>query len=343
MNSFDKNKKYIISKLNNLPNIKDERTKQEEWEGIKRHNATEKRTKAKQSLHLFPALAIIVAVAILAIMIPQFIDDEFTNKTTDHSDSFNNEMNGSQSGNSAENFDTNYDNNDSYSTQKIEDDFGRKVIHSIHEDEQIVYAVVPGSKAQYMIPVSFIVPASAELEKYYNDLDNYLPTDKWGTGEYAIQHNITMDIDTASNQLTMNIPSDFNIGSGAQANMFQQTLTYMFHPLGINEVQFDTADNTGVDLGPIGMMKELEIDSIPKAGYKLYQETSDEKSFLVPVPSTDGNMSIEEAIEMMKEDQDDYHIQKSIPESVDFRISGNDSELVITFTEIGRASCRERV
>src|SRR5699024_9337616 len=147
--------------------------------------------------------------AILLIIIPQFVSDGIVS-TRSNDRAAENSLESENASNEMviENNEDN-DNHDGYTPHMTGDDFEQKVISDIGEDEHIVYAVVPDLQAQYMIPVSFIVPESDRIDEYYNNLDNYLTTESWGTGKYVLKNDVTMDIDKSNSRLTVHLSPDF--------------------------------------------------------------------------------------------------------------------------------------
>lgn len=181
----------------------------------------------------------------------------------------------------------------------------------------IVHAAVPDAQMQYVIPVSFIVPDSMDRDSAYNSMDDYL-MNAGLTDENYLLNDVTYTFQ--GNQVELDLPDDFSLGQGsAQANIFQQILETMFSPLGIETVTFSEE----VDMGPFGPLSQMELNTNNQASYKLYNG-----EYLGEVPQGE-QTAISDAINEMKNGEEAFNMQATIPAGVDFSVESADNVLTL--------------
>ncbi|WP_404453223.1 hypothetical protein [Oceanobacillus kapialis] len=195
-----------------------------------------------------------------------------------------------------------------------------------HTDDHstIIHAVTSDPQLQYVIPVSFIVPAQETKEKYYNELESYMNKHVPVVPNYLFK-GATFEIDEQNKQVNVALPDDFSLGGGSSvANMFEDQLSTMFTPYGLEKVVF--TNPAGISLGQFGTIQELPLNK-KNTAYKLY--SNENVNMLVQVP-LDEYTTIEQALTEMKSGDQSYHVFPTIPEEVEFSIVGQEEQLEIT-------------
>ncbi|WP_188453825.1 hypothetical protein [Virgibacillus oceani] len=328
----DDNDKQMPELLKNMPQVNDHLDKNELFQRISQEMGKSKPLKQKKS-HLLPILSTILTAVIILAIIPVL---------------FNNTMFQSHEEQSSNNAADSKLAIEEYSSRMEEDSgqsddgnpefslFGKKsedlVLNEIDDQSDVVHAAVTDLQGQYVIPLSFIKQKTEKLTGYYNDLENYINNEKWGVSDFLFK-GASFKIDYTNNLVMVNLPEGFSLNPGsANANVFQELLSNMFGQLGLNKVIFETIHNQGVNLGPIGIVKELPIRARQKSSYKVYQASPQKRKFLIPVPQT-GQMDIEAAFDEMKQNEEAFNVFRTIPNDIRFDINKSGEQLAVTFSD----------
>lgn len=329
--SLDRHDKEIIDKLKQLPKVENHVDKDYLYEQIRtklnRSSNVKEKLKSTNRKKIIPIFSTLLIIAIMIMILPTFINEMiYTNesKTSDLNESFDAEIDVEES---------------SLETTESDDDFERGktddltsnnsyVLRTINNEQTIVYSAIVEEQLQYVIPISFITQDKSDLSSVYNELDFYLQEDEWGSLDYLFK-DVIFDMDLPNRQVMMSFPEDFSLGDGAAlANVFGEMLSAMFQPYGIEKVVF--ADHYELDLGPYGMISELELHEPPLVNYKLFKHPNAERAFLTPIKQE--GQSIVEALNDMKNAEQFYHVNQTIPDDVDFHVESSEQELLVYFS-----------
>lgn len=205
------------------------------------------------------------------------------------------------------------------------------VIGGNHQGSAVANGAVTDLQNQYVIPVSFVISESENMDDFYNEMDQHIDEQAWGVSDYLFE-DVAFEINHSVKEVEINLPADFSLGEGsATANLFERMLGLMFVHHGIDKAVFPTDNNQGVELGPFGTMKELSLPRPGRASYKLYQEESADRSFLVPVPHKK-DLTIDEALTEMKSGDEDFNVFQTIPENVELTTESAKDTLEVTFS-----------
>jgi len=336
----NKDDKDIIDKLRKLPKVKDRTDKEELYEQIQaKINRTSKtresKTYQKKMISVFSA---ILAVVIILIMIPSFVDDTMlrTSKSnvSDDDKSFETAMDTQEiSINAEENSIESSGNHadDAESNESVTYDFSNSyIVNNINSSQTIVHGAIVEEQLQYVIPITFITENEADLSTLYNELNNYLVENNLGALNELFK-DVTFNIDLEQKQVVLKFPEHYSLGEGStRANVFSEMLSAMFYPYGIEKVVFQ--NHTEVDLGALGEVAEMEILDPPRANYKLYRNPELDRAFLTPIMQEQSH-PIADALDDMKNADEFYHLSQTIPNEVNFTVESVEKELLIRFTE----------
>lgn len=330
---MNKRDQEIIDKLRKLPKIEDQISKDDLYKQIrtklKRSSQTnvKKNLKSNKSKKIIPVFSTVLIVIIISIMLPSFINEmRYTNESKDFdaNEVSEIEMNAEDSSPVT----TDQATNDGEEQSEASMNYESYIIDTLPNDQSILHAAMVEEQLQYVIPISFIIPEDVDLSSIYNRIDDYLNEDEWGVLEYMFKE-VIFDIDLENNKVIMSLPESFTLGEGtAQANMFGEMLSAMFRPYGIERVVFD--DHHELDLGPYGVISEIEMLEDVLSNYKLYKHPDAERAFLTPIEQHD--KTIVEALDDMKNNDDHYHMVNTIPNGVDFQVETTEDELLIQFS-----------
>ncbi|WP_099158396.1 hypothetical protein [Virgibacillus ndiopensis] len=338
MKSRYNNDKQVINLLKDMPKVKDSRDKNEIFQRISTQMKNEKTSIKQKKTYLIPILSSALVVAIMLVIIPVVLNNEMFQR---HEEKLSlNKAADSSSSSGESGIKMNEQEDAALSNDKSNPELSlfsksseNLVLTEIDAQSDIVHAAVSDQQGQYMIPVTFVIPKTEELESYYNKVETYLKAEEWGVSGYLFK-DATFKFDYTNNHVIMNLPKGFSLNHGsANATIFEDTLSAMFRHLGFKKVVFETDNNQAVDLGQIGNISELPIKPAQKSSYKLYQASDDKRKFLIPIPLKE-QTEIEAALNGMKQNEETFSIFQTIPNKIGFNVDeSSGDQLSITFAE----------
>lgn len=197
-----------------------------------------------------------------------------------------------------------------------------RILQTIDENSTIVYAAIPDDQFQYVIPISFVISGKSQNEAY-NELEQYLKDSNLIDNHYLLD-GLSYEILKDEKQVRIQFPDDFTIQSSAEAYMFEKLLSMMFMPIGIEKVIFDSVPDKEIVLGPFGDIDELNLNK-DKSSYKLYND-----SYFISIPHDE--LSIEDAILNLKEDQSEFNVHHTIPDEINFNVVSENNKLSLEYS-----------
>lgn len=327
-----KNDDHLIEeKLRKLPKINDDTPKDQLYLRVSSQLVKKERPKSHKRKSLIPIFGTLFVCMIVLLMVPTLMDHQFlqsSNNDTIVTERSTSKEIESKMERAQEKKLTAVEESTDMDDDSIHYKEGQYVIQSLDADSTIIHAAVADEQLQYVIPLSFVVPKTDDLNFYFNNLDEFFIESEWGISDYMFE-NVMFEINESSEEVVMELPDDYSLGEGeARAHIFEKSLSMMFTPYGIDKVVFNSYDNEGIDLGPIGVVNEMPLLSSEPSSYKLYQ-VDDKKGFLVPIFQEARNISA--ALENMKENEEDFNVYRTIPSEIDFKVDTNEDLLLITF------------
>lgn len=314
---LDKNDEQIIKALKQLPKIEDQENKDELFQRISAHTFEKKQQK---HYRFAPILTTLIVTALIITVIPLLTDLGLTGKSL-------NDSAGNVVQESSQNFDLKmYDDAEVNEAEiSVMDHAVENYVLQDIDDLTVIYGAVADDQVQTVIPITIITTGTDNLNTHYNQLDKYLETIEWGVKDDLFEH-VHVEIDIDNHKVFMSFSDEFSLGEGsANPAMFVNILTAMFVPYQIEKVVFDKE----IDLGPIGNVSELPLQRKEKENYKMFQAGEHRQKFLVPI-KTEDDVTIEEAIQDMKNGQPSFNIYPTIPEEAQFSFTSTGEELIIS-------------
>lgn len=302
---------YIKKELKNMPKIEDHRTKEEWIERIQPYKYKSRRTRNK-SPKMIPILSTALLIGIMILIIPTIIQGPSSVQEQTSSTEVHHQVDQQRS--------VDHHLKSAARNEEItENTKGEYVLYHLHDDEQIVYGGTFDQQAQYIIPLAFVSSADQSLSKLYNELDSYIH-------EFDLASNIpyfknaTFNIDMDEKKVTMQVSDNYTIGEGsAIQSKFEEMMVRIFYPYGIDQVQVESEDGSPVLLGEKGEIESIPVDEPMNENYKIYEDEAHDERFMVPVSQEDKTFA--EAVEDLKNDEQDFSIQHTIPEDIDVTVS----------------------
>ncbi|MEC5422430.1 hypothetical protein QGM71_02855 [Virgibacillus sp. C22-A2] len=335
MKNRDREDQHVIDLLKQMPTVKDDTDKNDLYRSISSQLETRGRKK-QRTKKVVPLFATLVAVTILIIMIPTLFNTSNNFQTSEDSADMLRQESGSESIIEELNENNLYmeesadSDEDEGEITKTEPGPESYVLQKADDQSLIVHAAITDDQQQYVIPLSIILPETEDLNTYYNQLESHIKQSGVNEQDYLFE-GIEFIIDQANEQVVMDLPEDFSIGHGSTREyIFNRMLTTMFSPYGIEKVTFETEDNEEADLGSLGSFKEMAIEPIGEAFYKLYKSKA--KNLLVPIPNYE-QFTIHEALNELKNTEESFDVYQTVPDYIEFSTESMDGELVITLSE----------
>ena len=190
------------------------------------------------------------------------------------------------------------------------------VSNVVQKDENVtvIHAAALDSNVNQIIPISLVDKSTtnAELESYYNNINEYIDEKTWGVIEFPFE-DITFDINEDVQEVVVHIPEDYQFGGGGGAiqGKFDSVISMMFRPYNIETA---TIDFNGQQLGMFGELDNFPISTATTQVYKIYQTSVNHPEFLVPI---DTDKDFQGALDEMKLADPDPHINAPIPSDVE--------------------------
>ncbi|WP_249871894.1 hypothetical protein [Oceanobacillus saliphilus] len=334
MKQTEEEHQEIIDRLREMPEMKDETDKQVLYNRISSSVSNKEQVKSRNQKHkLVPVLATIMTAALIFI-IPFIMNqreqlDLSTESGTElatNSDEaeYSRMMESSDFEQDIEESEEQDINSMNELTITPEGELQSYVIQESNEPYKVVYGALSDPQQQFIIPISFIIDETADLEEYYNNLENYMNREDWITNDYMLKN---ASFELKESVVLVDLENGFDIGEGsANAYIFEKVLVAMFTPYGISKAVFES-DSNGIDLGPYGFVEELPLKREEEEIYKLYNN-----QLLIPLPNTN-NLSIGDAITEMKAEEEEFNLGRTIPEDIHFSIDSTGDQLILTLDE----------
>lgn len=322
--TFDE--KHLEQLLQSMPKVKDHRSPEQLFATISsriEENEAEKRlietisTKRKRSW-LVPTFASVAAILIIALVIPSFMlqqDSTMENSQTLLTDEATiEEKQSSPTENEVGIMGADV------KLARIAPGTEPRVITAITAEEEVVTVAVPDQNAQFVIPLSFVVPKGDALAKV-NTIQEHLQEEEWGLSEYILAGVLVSEGSTTNGikKVILDVSANHPYGNGsAMEVIFIATVKETFKHLGYDVVEFKTEGKPGIVLGNYGNLQELYLENKDtKNIYYLYQPLEQAQPLLVPFPR---EKDFTKALNAMKSTTElgFQEINPSIPEEIKF-------------------------
>lgn len=271
----------LIKKLRNMPEVHGATDKNKLYQQISSKLDSKQ---PKKRMNPAPLLGTLMAAVILILIIPSLMNtvNQNTGKENSIADEAMENSESNQVTNESMNEITQEDSADMGGAESeimmMNEPFESYVIGANHQGSALANGAVADLQNQYVIPISFVIPESENIDAFYNEMDQHIDEQDWGISDYLFE-DAAFAINRPAKEVEIDLPADFSLGEGsASANILEKMLGTMFFHDGINKAVFPTDNDQGVDLGPLGTVKEVPIHQPGKASYKLYQEESADRS-----------------------------------------------------------------
>ncbi|HHW38135.1 MAG TPA: hypothetical protein GXX18_13020 [Bacillales bacterium] len=280
-----------------------------------------KKTPKRKKTWILPTLASIAAVIIVSLVIPSFLHQQ--DSATEETNNKANEQRSiiDEKPKEAEN-----------STMMAKEGpmarlaFASRLhlITELPETQEIITVAVPDENAQFIVPISFIVPKDGDMTNLerMETIQEHLHEEEWGLSSYILE-NVKFSeeqMDNGVKKLIIDVPENHPYSNGsAMEIMFLSTVKEIAKQLGVSTVEFRTDSKPGIMLDHYGELKVLDLEKEKvKRLYYIFQPNGQIQKFLVPFPK---EVEFTKALEEMKlpMEIDLQQIKPAIPETIQFK------------------------
>ncbi|HHY71656.1 MAG TPA: hypothetical protein GX497_00205 [Bacillus bacterium] len=268
-----------------------------EEEKVAEKQVNRKNPVRKKRTWILPTLASIAAVIIVVIVVPSFLYEQDHTMENAQIESQKEKMIEDDTGDNAENFLMMAEEG---SMARIAAENQSHIIMDVEENQEILTAFVPDANAQFVVPISFIVPkegASTRLKRL-ESIKDYLHEDEWGLSDYILE-NVKLSEKDNGKKLIIDVPINHSYGNGSTMEIiFLETVKLTAKQLGYEAVEFRTEGKLGIMLGNYGELTELNLKKNQTKGiYFVLQPNGHAQKFLVPIQM---DVDFSDAIAAMK-------------------------------------------
>ncbi|MGP4041371.1 hypothetical protein ACTWP4_15930 [Gracilibacillus sp. D59] len=307
-NNHKPNDEQIKEQLRKLPKIEDKRTKEEIYQKIQlKIDQDEVSSRKKRSFVWVPIIATISAVLLLFIIIQ---GQDFSNSLEQSSSEMADESNMD----TLEKFDNGDDKASSTGEAEKAEIFNEEeALDRLNEDYRYLLDIDDTHSPSFMALLTeqgqHIVPITILNNNFsYSQITDYIDLEENGLYDIGIR-DIQFERDNQVVHATFT--NSFEVqASGNNSSNFFEVLTFMFQPLGIEEIQFENRDPI---LNQVDMSNNLyPLNPIEQVPYKIYQYNNGSDWLAA---KTDGAFkTLTAALEEMKIAAPKFNVQPSIPE-----------------------------
>lgn len=342
------NDEQLEKLLKNMPKVKDTQDPEQLFAKISSRLEEEKKNEVnkndfnrpikRKKSWILPTLASIAAIIIVSLVIPSFLyqQDSATEESTQKAKVQKSIINENKE--EPENFTMMA--KEGPMTRMASDSIPHLVTELL-ENQEFITVAVPDKSAQFVVPVSFIIPKDGEMTNLerIETIKEHLHEEEWGLSSYILE-DVKLSEEQAGNgakKLIIDAPVNHPYGNGsAMEIIFLSTVKEMAKQLGYSVVEFRTEGKPGIILGNYGELKALDLEKgKSKSLYYIFQPNGVIQKYLVPFTK---EIEFPQALEEMKlpMEIDLQQIKPAIPESIQFKaidINKNTNNAVIEFTE----------
>ncbi|HHU20280.1 MAG TPA: hypothetical protein GXZ58_08735 [Bacilli bacterium] len=343
---MDQKDEQLIEKLSQLPKVKDQQNKALLFEQIdQKMKGVKIMKKRNRSKWVVPSIATIAIASLAFIMIQSglFNQDQITEQSMDLAGRSSELTDYDTSGevitfDQDESVESNEVDEAEQHNQVVEDSEGavpgNRLVYYNDEYDLPIYTIAGlDIQGMYAIPISLVDTAATGYgypNDVYNRISTFVDEDEFGIYEYPFDE-IEFIFSDDMEKITMRVADDFVFPDTAtQMTAFINSVKFMFANYPATELNLETETRNSIDLGQIGTMETLQLESVENLAFKMYQY-EDKERLLIPIPQTIGGdffFTIDEALLEMQYDQTEFDITATIPADLEYVVDPADEEIL---------------
>ncbi|SFB13362.1 MULTISPECIES: hypothetical protein [unclassified Bacillus (in: firmicutes)] len=313
--------KYIIDLLKEMPNVRDERSKQEVFAKVEAGLR-----KRKQKQWIMPLISMAAVASLLFLLTPPFMDQMHHNNKAEKSEFKSNE---NQISMKAETGKMDKAVSDVQHFDRL-DPFQGNVLNEIPTGKVLITFGVPDKNAQTVIPVSVLVDESketpvAELYEYAPQL----PLEDLGLGEFNLTNYDMKMVDEivtddqgqkvdVGDYVTITVPEGSDLEHGTDTReIFNESVNETFRWLNFSKAEYYSGTKNGILFEQMSAPESgIQVYKHQSKAYWLYQFDEKHPVLLAPYKGDLEQYDFEIALREMQKDIPERGLKASIPADV---------------------------
>ncbi|MYL48425.1 hypothetical protein GLV98_02975 [Halobacillus litoralis] len=341
-----RNDEDIKKVLGKLPSVEDRQSKEMLYQKVSSRVNTPKR---KVAPWLFPGLATIAVLLVLAVFIPVFFSNSGMLTVEDSADRSNESAESSSATEEATpSFDssTSESEEESAEIKKAEPSSEDKELppeENIESSEQEKEAKHEETQKESETELDSLVLMSEEggfetvsypgknaevilptLQKQQDS--NAFSPERYGLAERAVGE-LEYEVDETEGSAVVTFPDGFTASGSAWVSAIIESIRWDLEKFQLEKISLQTESGNPVGLGSYGEMSEVPVIQEGEYIFQLYQYEGSSERFLAPI-SVDGSPTFQDALSLMKEKGRGLYVSPAIPEHVQFTSTTEEDALV---------------
>lgn len=321
--------------LSKLPSIEDRQSKEAVFQKV---SSSVNKKKRKVAPWLFPAMATVAVVVLLAVFIPVYfnsndmftVEDSSDQPHTTSESSSSSELEETEESIPAPEDESNVEeakpNERESESAPSEEDAGEVPEVTETEEnnvqtaeeasgfnsfivgpdaEQYDTVTYPGMNGEVVLP---LVPMTENPDQ--------VPSASYGLAERATS-DLRYEFSEQDDSVTVLFPDDFSVSGSAWTQAIIESIRWDLAYLDTDNIRIQTESGAPVSLGNYGEVTEIPAIKDGEYVFKMYQYEGAAERLLAPV-AVEGSPSFLEALEIMKESDQALHVSPVIPSHVQF-------------------------
>jgi Sporulation and spore germination len=316
MKKFRWNDECLQYTLQQMPIIKDHRSKEEVYRQLMKARKT-----ARLKAWFLPSLASIVAVMIVVVIsVPSL---PFTKQTEEKSDKSVVTLQADQRSNMSQPL---------LSANQYSEFPSHIVTKEALNDQDVAVLGLPDQQSQIVIPISVPVPKHESVKRQLETAKTQIDEQKWGVSKRLL-NGVTMVPSRESKRVWLVYVSKQHpvfLEGRVSESLFLSSIEETIRWMGGKKIRFFTENKEGMKLSHAGYIKSMEIPK-KKRAYYLYQLSSSHPVYLVP--SSQHFPTFLKALRQMQKDIS-ASLRSTIPHGVKIeKVDVQHDHVVVQFTE----------
>ncbi|WP_338776849.1 hypothetical protein [Metabacillus sp. FJAT-52054] len=297
MKKSEYNEEHIQELLSKLPEIRDKRSRDEVYK-----RASESRPFKQRKIWIGPLVASFAALFILAVISPFWISQFQSGGSGNDSLQMTEEDKGASSGEPADEKESlAQDNQETAERKKPADSSPKTAVPESKEEKKAEQRPAPpvepnvtftakedqrdqslvlaysDSSANYTIPVTLISSGGSIQAEQFNELRAFFDEEKWGLSDYF--QDIEIRESENPQHIEIHMSENRKILSSSDA-LLAEIIQASFGGKGYTAAELYTGDSPGIDMGPLGVLNELELHPSDKRAFFKYENQSKKSLFV---------------------------------------------------------------
>ncbi|UOR12428.1 hypothetical protein [Halobacillus amylolyticus] len=316
MKHNDEQNERLEKMLHEFPDIKDKKKKAEYYRQLPEESPQQRNSRPRW---LVPGLASIMVLLILAIVVPfslYSMQDGALNTPESFTENQTLTQDNHESSSSPENFPADIRQGDVGQTSE---QLTSMLVEEITNEMKPL--AVADKNAQHIVPLTMIATEEGEENQTIN-------AEQLGLSKSFLE-NIDISINKEAREARVTFPNDFTVSGGnAMTTTIVNSIKWAVEPYDIDNILLQTEEGAPVSLGSYGNVTSLSTIKEESFIFKVLESASKDTFFFVPISITQG-LSISDALEELKKDEENPQVKSPIPSEVKIQSSHEEGRRLV--------------